>query len=101
VNDRSGAEQIAGIFLAGEGDLDPPEGEFWPEDLEGAVVELADGTAVGTVREVLENPAHDLLAVVLPDGREVLVPFVEAIVLEFDEEAGRVVIDPPAGLLDE
>jgi 16S rRNA processing protein RimM len=36
----------------------------------------------------------------LAGGGEALVPFVEAIVPEVDLDAGRVVIDPPAGLLD-
>ena len=33
--------------------------------------------------------------------REVLVPFVAAIVPEVDVAAGRVVIDPPGGLFEE
>jgi len=36
----------------------------------------------------------------LTDGREALVPFVTAIVPEVDIEGGRVVLDPPPGLLD-
>jgi 16S rRNA processing protein RimM len=44
--------------------------------------------------------AQDLLVLRLTDGREVLVPFVTAIVPEVDIEGGRVVLDPPAGLLD-
>ncbi|SRR5216683_401306 len=35
-----------------------------------------------------------------PQAREVLVPFVSAIVPEVDVQAGRLVIDPPPGLLD-
>jgi 16S rRNA processing protein RimM len=33
-------------------------------------------------------------------GAEILVPFVAAIVSEVDLKAGRVVIDPPEGLID-
>jgi 16S rRNA processing protein RimM len=43
---------------------------------------------------------QDLLVVRLADGGEALVPFVEEVVPEVDPQAGRVVIDPPAGLLE-
>ena len=33
-------------------------------------------------------------------GREALIPFVEALVPTVDLDAGRVVVDPPHGLLD-
>jgi 16S rRNA processing protein RimM len=35
-----------------------------------------------------------------PDGRTALVPFVKAIVPEVDLPGGRVVVDPPPGLLE-
>jgi 16S rRNA processing protein RimM len=35
-----------------------------------------------------------------PDGSEVLIPFVKQFVPTVDVAAGRVVVDPPAGLLD-
>jgi 16S rRNA processing protein RimM len=45
-------------------------------------------------------PGQDLLSVRREGGREVLVPFVAEIVPEIDVDAGRVVIDPPPGLLN-
>jgi 16S rRNA processing protein RimM len=51
------------------------------------------------VREVVHAPASDLL-VLATDHGEALVPFVRAIVVEVDLPGGRVVLDPPAGLLD-
>jgi 16S rRNA processing protein RimM len=35
------------------------------------------------------------------DGTEVLIPFVEEIVVEIDLEKQRAVIDPPPGLIDD
>ena len=52
-----------------------------------------DGRSYGTVEAVEANPASDLL--VLPGGRLVPLVFVVS-----GPTAGRVVIDPPAGLLD-
>jgi 16S rRNA processing protein RimM len=54
---------------------------------------------LGRVREVVHAPASDLLVLDTAHG-EVLVPFVQAIVPEVDLAAGRVVLNPPAGLLD-
>jgi 16S rRNA processing protein RimM len=59
----------------------------------------AYGDDVGEVTDVLHLPDQDLL-VIGRGGAEVLVPFVTAIVPEVDLSAGRVVIDPPRGLLD-
>jgi 16S rRNA processing protein RimM len=36
----------------------------------------------------------------LPSGDDALVPFVSAIVTTVDVPAGRIVLDPPPGLLD-
>ena len=58
------------------------------------------GVEVGEVTGLESRPAQDLLVLRLPDGREALIPFVTAIVPEVDIEGGRVVLDPPPGLLD-
>ena len=50
---------------------------------------------------MLHLPHGDVLVVRRPAGAtEVLVPFVKAIVPEVDLAAGRLVVDPPEGLLD-
>ena len=58
---------------------------------------MRDGTAVGSIARVEHMPAQDLLIVKIGE-REVMVPFVSAIVPEVDPAGGRVVITPPAGL---
>jgi 16S rRNA processing protein RimM len=69
------------------------EGEFYPFELEGLVAVDLAGAPLGTVAEVLETPAHDLLAVTLANGGELLVPFTHEIVPEVDLGAGRLVVD--------
>ncbi len=54
---------------------------------------------VGEVVGLEHLPAQDALVVREPDGTRSLVPFVRAIVPEVDVAGGRVVLDPPAGLL--
>ena len=102
VTDRAGAVALRGVLLTVDTfelpALDDPD-EFYDQQLEGLVAVGTDGAELGTVREVMHAPASDLL-VVETDRGEVLVPFVRAIVPEVDLPGGRVVLDPPAGLLD-
>lgn len=103
VDERGAAEELRGAVLtASVADLPPtadPD-EFYDHQLEGLTVCMVDGVLVGTVREVSHGPAGDLLVVERDGGHEALVPFVRAIVAEVDIAAGRVVLDPPEGLLD-
>jgi len=99
--DRTTAESIVGseLWLApGASDVAPPD-SLRPFQVRGMRVQLADGSPVGEVVDVLAMPAQDVL--VVRDGqREHLIPQVDAIVIEIDRTAGIVRIDPPPGLLD-
>ncbi len=103
VVDRSGAESLRGVLLVADSstspDSDDPE-DYWDHQLVGLTAVGVQGAPLGAVEEVLHPPGSDLLVVRRPDGRELLVPFVRDIVPEVDLEAGRLVIDPPPGLLD-
>ncbi len=103
VGDRDGAEALRGLLLHVEREADEaPEDpdEFYDSSLVDCTVQLTDGTVVGTVAEVVHLPGQDLLSVRTPDERDVLVPFVSAIVPTVDLAGRIVVIDPPPGLLD-
>lgn len=103
VTDRDGADQLRGVQLlvstAELAEPDDPE-EFHVHQLTGLRAELADGTPAGTVADVVHGPGGSLLVVRRPAGHEALVPFVSAIVPTVDPAGGRVVLDPPEGLLD-
>jgi 16S rRNA processing protein RimM len=103
VADRSTAESLRGVLLLAEvADDERPDDpdEFYDHQLAGLAVVTTRGGHVGDVAEVLHLPSQDLLAVRTADGREVLIPFVAQIVPSIDLEAGRVVVDPPPGLID-
>jgi 16S rRNA processing protein RimM len=59
------------------------------------------GVSVGVVREV-ETIGESTLLVIDgdPGPKEVLVPLSRDICVEIDPDGKRIVIDPPAGLLD-
>lgn len=101
--DRDAAETLRGIrLLVDAADLPPTDDpdEFHAHQLEGLRAELVDGTVVGTVKEIAHGPGGELLVLTRADLPEALVPFVTAIVPVVDLDAGRVVLDPPEGLLD-
>ncbi|TDD52002.1 ribosome maturation factor RimM [Saccharopolyspora elongata] len=103
VEGRDAAEELRGVLLTVSSDvlepIDDPD-EFHDHELIGLRVERVSGEEVGEVREVLHTPAGELLSVRTTDGREVLVPFVAEIVPEVGLAAGRLVVDPPEGLLE-
>ena len=102
VVDRTTAEALRGTMLVADSSTSPAveNDEFWDHQLTGLRAETVDGRLLGEVEDVLHPPGSDLLAVRRPDGAELLVPFVRAIVPTVDIEGGRVVVDPPEGLLE-
>jgi 16S rRNA processing protein RimM len=91
VEDRNSAETYRDTVLSAE----PVEGDddtLWVHELIGSEVFDLNGRSYGPVQAVEANPASDLL--VLSDDRLVPLVFVKT------RLPGRVVIDPPAGLLD-
>lgn len=124
VTDRNQAEGLRGVWLTldsaqAESSDDPDE--FHDHELIGLAVVTVSGEPVGRVTDV-RHFGQDLL-VIEPAGRAgaepaaagpagpvrpgqsaqpdgLLVPFVAAIVPEVDVAAGRLVIDPPPGLLE-
>lgn len=101
VDDRDRADRLRGLFLfQAVEELAPlAEGEVFHHQLLGLAVETADGAAVGTVRDIIDLPPALLLEVASPRGT-VLVPWNRDIVLQVSPEEGRLVIDPPDGLLE-
>jgi 16S rRNA processing protein RimM len=101
VHDREGAERIQGRYLFRETEALEPlaEGEVFYHQLVGMEVVTKEGEMVGKITEVYELRPADLLEVRGPKG-EMMIPFLSEIVVDVDADAGRMVIDPPDGLLD-
>lgn len=96
VDDADAAQRFAGAVLYAPRERIPLlQGEYFDEDLVGCTVLDAGGHTYGCVERVEHYPASDMLVV---GGR--LVPMVDAIVRGIDTQARRILVDPPAGLLD-
>ena len=101
VVDRTAAESLVKAILWIDADLaEEQEPDAWYDHQLVGLRALRDGVEVGQVVRVDHLPAQDLL-VVKAGEREVLVPFVSAIVPAVDVEAGTVTLTPPAGLFED
>lgn len=99
IPDRTAADSLRGTQFFAEPIEDPDDDGFYDHELEGLRV-LLDGQDIGEVTGVTHGPTQSLLEVELANGKEALVPFVEAIVPDVDLEAGTCTITPPEGLLE-
>jgi len=108
IADRTAAEALKGLRLYAERSAFPEaaEDEFYQADLIGLRAELPDGTVFGRIVAVQNYGAGDILEIEQPGagtsgpGRTVDLPFTRAAVPVVDLAGGRVVVDPPAGLLE-
>jgi 16S rRNA processing protein RimM len=107
IADRTAAEGLRGVLLVvdvAEVEAEPTEDEWYDHQLVGLTARTPNGRELGRVAAVEHLPAQDLLVIhpvrPAPDGGDVLVPFVRAIVPQVDVVAGLVVVDPPGGLFD-
>lgn len=103
VDDRDVAEGLRGCWLEIPGDeLKPlPAGRYYVFELVGCRVDTVDGRSLGEVAEVLDTGANDVYVVRGADGRETLIPAIKPVIQQVDVEAGRIVIDPLPGLIDD
>ncbi|MEQ9349571.1 MAG: ribosome maturation factor RimM, partial [Alphaproteobacteria bacterium] len=103
VADRTQAETLRGVQLYAERAALPApaeEEEYYHVDLIGLRAERPDGKPLGRIKAVHDFGAGPILEVAPPQGASVMVPFTRAVVPQVDLPAGRLVVDPPPGLLE-
>ena len=102
VASKEAADALRGTRLFAPRDRLPslPDDEYYHADLIGLAVVDTGGAVLGTVAAVHNHGATDLLELRVPGLSDtVLLPFTLAAVPTVDLAAGRIVADPPAGLL--
>ena len=102
IADRDRAEALRGLRLYAPRAVLPAaaEDEFYHADLVGLAAVLDDGAPLGTVIAVHDFGAGDVLEIARDAGQPVLVPFTHAAVPVVDIAGGKIVIAPPAGLIE-
>jgi 16S rRNA processing protein RimM len=103
IADRDAAEALNGTELSVPRSAlgQPADEEYFHADLIGLAAFGRDGAPIGTVIAVHNYGAGDLIEVAPPRGNAILVPFTRAAVPEIDVPNGRIVVDPPPGLLED
>ncbi|MEZ0163901.1 ribosome maturation factor RimM [Kineococcus sp. LSe6-4] len=103
VADRTAVEALRDTLLLVDIDEEAQEDDdaWYPHQLRGMAAVTITGTPLGTVADLLTGSAQDVLVVTGTDGREVLVPFVRALVPTVDVRRRKVVLAPPGGLFAE
>ena len=101
IGDRDQAEALRGLrlYLPRSALPQPEAEEYYHADLIGLDAVLGDGTPVGRVRAIYDFGAGDTLELARDGGPPVLVPFTRAVVPIVAPAEGRLVLDPPPGLL--
>lgn len=102
VDTREQAEALRGMRLFAGRDRLPslPDDEFYHADLVGLEVLDTGGTVLGRVSAVLNHGAGDLLEIQCKGAPGLLLPFTRAAVPTVDLASGRIIADPPEGLLE-
>lgn len=104
VTSKEAADALKGVrlYVARDRLPDLEDDEFYHSDLIGLAVYDTGGGLIGRVKAVHDHGAGDLLDVHGPRlGNGVLLPFTREVVPTIDIGAGRIVADPPEGLLPE
>ena len=103
VTSREAAEALRGMLLStSRASLpDPAEDELYHADLLGAAVFHEDGTNLGEVVALYNFGAGEIIEVKPASGTSVMLPFAGESVVSVDILNRRVVLAPPAGLLDD
>ncbi|MDR0851791.1 MAG: ribosome maturation factor RimM [Clostridiales Family XIII bacterium] len=110
VEDRNAAEALVGVdaYVTSEHLAPLDEDSYYVRDLIGMCVADADGHVLGTVKDIIDNPAHDILLVATSGDltaqddtkqSEFLLPFVDAFILNIDTGKGVIIAAIPEGLL--
>ncbi|MBC5635939.1 ribosome maturation factor RimM [Ornithinibacillus sp. BX22] len=76
------------------------ENEYYYHEIIGCEVFTTDGDSIGKVKEILAPGANDVWVVKQPKGKDILIPYIEEVVIEIDVDHKRIMIEPMEGLLD-
>lgn len=103
VANRNDAEALRNVEIyIPEDDLEElPEGEYYIRDLIGCrVYDRASEKELGIVDDVLQNTSQSVYRVLSDEGKEILIPAVDAFEREIDLERGVIEVELIPGFLD-
>jgi len=69
-------------------------------DIPGFKVFHQNKNLIGTVKEIVQNPGQDLLKIISPENKEILIPFHEDFIISLDTKKKTIRVKLPEGLTD-
>ena len=76
-----------------------PEGQYYHHQIIGLKVLTQQGELLGTIIEILETGANDVFVIRPSNGREILIPDTDEVILQIDLDKGQMIIHLLPGLL--
>jgi|WetSurMetagenome_2_1015567.scaffolds.fasta_scaffold37795_4 16S rRNA processing protein RimM len=71
-----------------------PEGYFYHHQMIGLTVKDNLGTVLGKLEEILKTGANDVFVIIKADGKELLIPAIESVLLDVDLEKRELIVVP-------
>jgi 16S rRNA processing protein RimM len=100
-SDREQAERFRAqdilIPLADADEL--PEGTYFHWQIIGLRVITESGDDLGEITEIIETGANDVYVVKRDSGQDLLLPAIEEVILDVDQERGRIKVHLLPGML--
>lgn len=103
ITDRTMADELRGmeVYIREDQLEELPEGQHYVRDIIGyQVTDLASGREVGVLRDVIQNTAQSILDVESADGKQVLIPAVDAFLKCIDDDREVIEVELIPGFLD-
>lgn len=88
------------VYMKSEDMPELPEGEYFVHQLVGMEVITDEGEKLGKLKEILITGANDVYLVESPEGKELLLPAIEDVVLNIDQDKAQILVHIIPGLLD-
>ncbi len=101
IPDMTSAEKLKGALLQITAEeLTPlPKGSYYQFQIIGLKVVDENGLELGTVSHILRTGANDVYEVKRPEGKDLLIPALKAIIKKIDLPGGKMEVELPEGLL--
>lgn len=101
ITDMNGAELLKNEFLEIEEEnlCEKEDGSYYNYELIGLETVSEEGEHLGVISAIESTPANDVIRITRSKGRDLLVPFVDAFVMDIDLEENKMIIHVIEGLL--
>ncbi|MDY4587219.1 MAG: ribosome maturation factor RimM [Oscillospiraceae bacterium] len=93
---------IGKLLYLDRDDAELEEGLYFIQDIIGLTVKDADsGEVYGKITDVYQNGASDVYSIRKEDGRELMFPCIDEVVISTNIDAGEMIIRPLPGLFED